>query len=54
MVIVWALVYDVPDDGFVMETVGGVTSGHTGVVALDAELCALWLPALSTADTVYE
>ena len=36
-----------------IEPVGGVVS-HADVVALDAELCALWLPALSTADTVYE
>jgi len=37
----------------VIEPVGGVVS-DAGVVALDGKLCALWLPALSTADTVYE
>ena len=37
----------------VIEPVGGVVS-HAGVVALDGLLWALWLPALSTADTVYE
>ena len=35
-------------------TDGASVSGHAGVVALDGELCALWLPVLSTADTVYE
>jgi hypothetical protein len=35
-------------------TDGAVVSGHAGVIALDGLLCALWLPALSTADTVYE
>jgi hypothetical protein len=33
-------------------TDGAVASGHAGVVALDGELCVLWFPALSTADTV--
>ena len=32
----------------------GVVSGHAGVVALAALLYALWLPALSTAETAYE
>jgi hypothetical protein len=35
-------------------TDGGVVSGHAGVPALDAELWALWFPALSYASTVYE
>jgi hypothetical protein len=35
----------------VIDPVGGVES-HEGVVEFAALLCALWFPALSTADTV--
>jgi hypothetical protein len=38
----------------VIDTIGGVTSGHAGVLALAGALCADGFPALSTANTVYE
>lgn len=43
-----------PTPGIKPMSSGTAEIGHDGVLIVAALLCALWLPVLSTADTVYE